>query len=107
LYNVQNQDGHVYIALTNDKKIIGTAKLLIEQKFSHAGGKVGHIEDVVTSKEYCNNGVASDLIKTLVDLAIKQGCYKVILNCKDELVPFYNKFGFYHRENCLRLDLIN
>ncbi len=106
LIKTKNQEGRIYIAMTSDKKIIGTAKLLIEQKFSHDGGKVGHVEDVVTRREYADNGIASNLMETLVNLARKEGCYKAILDCKDELVPFYNKFGFYHRENCLRLNLI-
>src|SRR5690606_4202949 len=39
------------------KKIIGTATLLIEQKFIHNGGKVGHIEDVATRKGFEGRGV--------------------------------------------------
>lgn len=106
LSNIQNQNGHVYIAVNGNKKIIGTAKLLIEQKFSHSGGKVGHIEDVVTHEEYFHKGIASNLIETIISVSKKQGCYKVILDCKEELVPFYSKFGFSNKQNCLRLNII-
>ena len=37
--------------------IIGSTTLLIEQKFIHDGGKVGHIEDVVTRKGYEGFGI--------------------------------------------------
>ena len=42
----QNPNHIIYVAI-DDKKIIGSTTLLIEQKFIHDGGLVGHIEDVV------------------------------------------------------------
>jgi glucosamine-phosphate N-acetyltransferase len=38
----------LFVAVSDDSEIIGSTTLLIEQKFIHDGGKVGHIEDVVT-----------------------------------------------------------
>ncbi len=34
------------------------------------------------------------LVVTLSELAASVGCYKVTLNCTDEMVPYYGKFGF-------------
>ena len=34
-----------YVACVGDH-VVGTASLVVEQKFIHKGGKVGHIEDV-------------------------------------------------------------
>lgn len=31
-------------------RIVGTASLIVERKFTHHCGKVGHIEDVVTDE---------------------------------------------------------
>jgi glucosamine-phosphate N-acetyltransferase len=105
LLEIKLQNGIIFIAKTNDKKIIGTVKLFIEQKFIHTGGKVGHIEDVAVKKEFEGNGIASEIIKKIIPFAKQNGCYKIILDCKDKLIPFYQKFGFYTHENCLRLDL--
>ncbi len=33
------------------------------------------------------------------------GCYKVILNCKEELVPFYTRLGMRRHEVGMRVDL--
>ena len=37
--------------------------------------------------------------------AAKSGCYKVILDCFDPLVPFYERMGFRPFNRGLRLDL--
>jgi glucosamine-phosphate N-acetyltransferase len=104
LLEIENQNSYIYIAKRN-KEIIGTATLLIEKKFIHGGGKVGHIEDVSVKKEYEGNGVASEIINSLIEVAKENGCYKIILDCKDKLLPFYGKFGFVHSDNCMRLNL--
>jgi len=105
LLRINNQSGHVYIAKTEQNEIIGTATLLIEQKFIHSGGKVGHLEDVAVKKEYEKNGVASRIINTIVNLAEKEGCYKVILDCENKLVPYYNKFEFIEKGKLMRRDI--
>ena len=52
LSKINLQNGHIYVAKTSDGNIIGTTTLLVEQKFIHGGGKVGHIEDVAVRKGY-------------------------------------------------------
>ena len=93
-----------YIAVENEK-IIGTATLIIEQKFIHGGGKVGHIEDVAVQKDCQLKGVGKNLIEFLVEQAKSKGCYKVILDCNDENVGFYEKCGFYKNGNCMRKNI--
>ena len=44
-----------YLAL-DENQVVGTASLLVEQKFIHAGGKVGHIEDVAVRRDYQRKG---------------------------------------------------
>ncbi len=105
LSKINSQGGHIYIAITEEGEVIGTAKLLIEQKFIHNGGKVGHLEDVAVRKGYEGKGVSTDIIKKIISSAEKTGCYKLILDCKDNLIPFYQKFGFFKCENCMRLNL--
>jgi glucosamine-phosphate N-acetyltransferase len=105
LLEIKLQNGIVFIAKTDEGKIIGTVKLLVEQKFIHYGRKVGHIEDVAVRKGFEGKGVASEIIKKIIPFAKQNGCYKIILDCKDNLLPFYQKFGFYKHENCMRLDL--
>ena len=99
------ENSYIYVAMGKDKQIIGSIKLIIERKFSHRGARAGHIEDVVTRKGFENMGIASFLIKKALAKAKKLGCYKIILDSRDELIPFYKKFKFHEFENCLRINL--
>jgi N-acetylglutamate synthase-like GNAT family acetyltransferase len=74
--------------------VIGTASLLVEQKFIHQGGMVGHIEDVSVRLGYEKMGVGTALVRHATEQARKLGCYKVILDCSENLIPFYESLGF-------------
>lgn len=79
-------------------KVIGTATLLIEMKFIHGCGKVGHVEDVVVSNEHRGKQYGLKLVQHLIDLAGKEGCYKVMLDCAETNVKFYEKSGMSKKE---------
>ena len=98
-----NQDQLTIVVLL-DGKVVGATTLLIETKFIHDGGKVGHIEDVVADKKYQKKGIGEKMIKYLLRYAKEQGCYKTILDCVDDVKPFYEKLGFKHNANALRFD---
>ena len=99
----KNPDYIIYVAIDNGK-VIGATTLLIEQKFIHDGGKVGHIEDVVVRKQYQGRGVGKKIIGALLKYAEKKGCYKTILDCTDDLIPFYENLGFKRHSNSMRFD---
>ena len=98
-----NEDHIIAVAEVNGK-IVGAATLIIESKFIHNGGKVGHIEDVVVDKEYQGKGIGEKIIYYLLEMAKNKGCYKTILDCTDNVKPFYEKIGFKHNANALRFD---
>ena len=52
LKKIKQNPNHIIHVATDDKKIVGSTTLFIEQKFIHDGGLVGHIEDVVGRKDY-------------------------------------------------------
>jgi glucosamine-phosphate N-acetyltransferase len=85
---------NVYVMINSDSNIIATATLLIEKKFIHSCGKVGHIEDVVVDHNYRGKGIGNNMIEYLTEKAIEEGCYKVILDCSESNVGFYEKCGF-------------
>ncbi|ABX12436.1 GNAT family N-acetyltransferase [Nitrosopumilus maritimus] len=87
-------------------KIVGSTTLLIEQKFIHQGGLVGHIEDVVVDKNFQGQKIGEKIMKYLLEIAKNQGCYKTILDCTDDVKPFYEKLGFKQVANELRFDHI-
>jgi len=87
-------------------KIVGATTLLIEQKFIHNGGLVGHIEDVVVDKNHQGQKIGEKIMKFLLDIANERGCYKTILDCTDDVKLFYEKLGFKQVASELRFDHI-
>lgn len=101
---INSNPDHIIAVAVIEGKIVGSTTLLIETKFIHNGGKVGHIEDVVVDKEYQRKGIGEKIITYLLRYAKDQGCYKTILDCVDDVKPFYEKLGFKHNANALRFD---
>ena len=87
-----------------DGKIVGSTTLLIESKFIHNGGLVGHIEDVVVNKNYQGLKIGEKIMKFLLEISKKRGCYKTILDCTEDVKPFYDKLGFRQVSVEMRLD---
>ena len=104
LEGILENENHIVHVAELDGKIVGSTTLLIEQKFIHEGGFVGHIEDVVVKKEFEGQEIGMKLVLSLLDVANEKKCYKTILNCEDELIPFYEKIGFKQKSNEMRFD---
>jgi glucosamine-phosphate N-acetyltransferase len=98
---------HILVAVDEQDEVIGTTTLLVEQKFIHGGGLVGHIEDVAVRPGHEGRGVGSAVVKAAVEMAKGIGCYKVILDCKPELIDFYERAGFHRHQEGMRIDLVS
>jgi glucosamine-phosphate N-acetyltransferase len=83
----------------------GVASLYILEKLMHNGSNVGLIEDVAVASNSQGMGIGRLLINKLVEIAKEERCYKVILNCSDKNVGFYEKCGFSQREVQMRIDI--
>lgn len=91
---------HNIFILEVDNKIVGMGSLLIESKIIHRFGKVGHIEDIVISNENRGKGLGKFLVKKIVETArIEFNVYKVILNCSESNIPFYENCGLQKHQN--------
>jgi glucosamine-phosphate N-acetyltransferase len=87
-------------------RIVGSTTLLIESKFIHQGGLVGHIEDVSVDKDFQGKKIGEKIMKYLLEVSKNRGCYKTILNCTDDVKRFYEKLGFKQVASELRIDNI-
>ena len=87
-------------------KVVGSTTLIIESKFIHQGGLVGHIEDVSVDKDFQGKKIGEKIMKYLIEVSKDRGCYKTILNCTDDVKKFYEKLGFKQVASELRLDNI-
>ena len=104
LKNILDDSNHIIHVAELDGNIVGSATLLIEQKFIHRGGLVGHIEDVVVKEGFERRQIGRLIIESLLEESRKRGCYKTILDCKDDVKEFYQKIGFNHESNEMRFD---
>ena len=100
---VHNPNQYVVVAEI-DGSVIGTASLLVERKFRHGGSAVGHIEDVAVEYSQQDKGVGMALIKHLIAIGRREGCYKVVLDCAAKNIPFYIKCGFEVNQFCMRIN---
>jgi len=75
------------------QKVVASATLLMEQKFIHQCSHVGHIEDVVVDSSQRGKGLGKELINYLMEKAKQAQCYKVILDCDQDKISFYQKCG--------------
>ena len=82
---------------TAANKIVASASIFLEQKIIHDGGVVAHLEDVVVDQSYRGNQLGQKLIANIVEKARESGAYKIIADCKTELLSFYSKNGFERR----------
>jgi len=88
----------IYVLLNESQtKIIGTGTLLIEKKIIHQMGKIGHIEDIVIDKDYRGQGYGQLMINFLIHCGREKKCYKMLLNCQEDKVSFYEKCNFQQK----------
>lgn len=105
IWRGRNAAGVRTVVAIEDTQVIGTASLILEHKFIHHGGTIGHIEDVAVRQGHEGKGVGKAVVRELVQMASLSGCYKVILSCSDDNIPFYNRIGFRKHDNGMRIDL--
>ena len=102
LKKIKQDENHIIHVAVDGNKVVGSTTLFIEQKFIHQGGLVGHIEDVVVRKDCEGTGIGIKLVLSLLEYAKMRRCYKTILDCNDNVKPFYEKIGFKYESNCMR-----
>ncbi|WWD21053.1 hypothetical protein CI109_105534 [Kwoniella shandongensis] len=88
----------IVIVHRESDKVVGCGSLIVERKFVRNAGLVGHIEDIAVSKTMQGRKLGIKIIKALEEIGRTRGCYKIILDCSDSNIPFYEKCGFKHKE---------
>lgn len=96
-----NQNAVILVAHTDEGRIIGSVKVLIEYKLHNNLAKMAHIEDVAVHKDYRKQHIGTQLVAEA--LTYTNECYKVVLSCKPDLMPFYERHHFNHCGNTLTL----
>lgn len=93
-----NEMGSIIVGVVNDNsnnyEIVASGTIIIEPKIIRGGKCVGHIEDIVVAKHMRGKGISQEILKRLKDYARDNNCYKVTLECFEEVKKIYSKCGF-------------
>ena len=89
---VIENDNIVFVA-EEDNQIIGSLILHLQHKFIRDGSTASFIEDVIVRKKYRGRGIGELLVSSAIDKSRELGCYKVVLQCSDDNIKFYEKCG--------------
>ncbi|MCJ1285801.1 Glucosamine-phosphate N-acetyltransferase-like protein [Xylographa opegraphella] len=84
----------VLVVCEEGGRVVGTGGLVVERKFIHNLGMVGHIEDIAVAKDQQGKRLGLRIIEALDWLAERVGCYKTILDCSEANEGFYVKCGY-------------
>jgi glucosamine-phosphate N-acetyltransferase len=94
-----HQRGIIYIACNNlpnddDFIIVGSGTCYIEPKIIHDYMNVGHIEDIVVHTNFRGQNIGKNILDNLKKYAENTNCYKIILDCNENLVKMYSKYEY-------------
>jgi glucosamine-phosphate N-acetyltransferase len=91
----KHNDQYFVVVITNESDaVVAVGSIVVERKLIHQCGKVGHIEDIAVDRSQQGKKLGLRLIHALTDIGHSQGAYKVILDCSEHNVPFYEKCGY-------------
>jgi glucosamine-phosphate N-acetyltransferase len=80
--------------LSENFDIIACGTIIIEPKLIRGGKSVGHIEDIVVKNKYRGLQISGNILKLLKNFGREKNCYKVILDCSEEVKKVYKRSGF-------------
>src|SRR5436190_924639 len=69
IWRGRNAAGVRTVVAIIDNQVVGTASLILEHKFLHHGGTIGHIEDVAVRPGHEGKGIGKAVVRELVELA--------------------------------------
>ena len=84
-----NQPNVHSVVATVNEEVVGYGAAVIETKIR--GGKMGHIEDIVSHPNKRNMGIGKMVVNALYEIAKTNQCYKDSLQCQQHNIPFYEK----------------
>lgn len=93
-----NKMGTIVVGVIRDSsynfEIVSSGTIIIEPKIIRGGKKVGHIEDIIVAEHMRGQSISQKILEMLKIIAKDNNCYKVILDCENDVKNVYIKNGF-------------
>ena len=86
--NLEEASIHL-MGVTSDGKILACGRLHLNTSYE------AQIRYMGVSKDLRRSGIGSKMLKKLEDDAIKQGANQIMLNARENAVPFYKSLGYF------------
>ena len=84
----EKRDWHLVVTTDSDNQVLAYGRL--SQKTSD----LFQIYQMVVEPDYQKQGLGTQILQTLVELAIAEGAKKLILHARVSKIDFYRRFGF-------------
>lgn len=95
--HIERDPKHHLLVVEVDGEVVGSGDLLIVPNLSHRGLPWAVVENVIVDEPVRRQGVARELMKHMIELAQRSGCYKIGLSSnkkRHEAHRFYESLGF-------------
>jgi glucosamine-phosphate N-acetyltransferase len=86
--------GYLFDNKTNEFELVGSGTVIIEPKIIRSGKSVAHIEDIVVKSSWRGKKISQSILNKLNNYAKETNCYKVILDCVENVSHVYKSNGF-------------
>lgn len=104
-----HSDQTTVLAIDNEiSEVIGCSTICytnVLPTLNHPSGKRAHIMNVYTRNNYRRQGIASQMMKILIDEAKERGITEISLDATEMGRPLYEKCGFSRTEEGMVLDI--
>ncbi len=94
---IMNDPNQHIVAGVLDGKIVSTCVLVVVPNLTHSQRPYAIIENVITDENYRKQGYASAVLNFAKQIAMKNGCYKIMLmtgSKLDSTLRFYEQSGY-------------
>lgn len=98
----------IQLLIVDQGRIIATGAIIIYEfppSYTNSSGKKAYVTNMYTIEEHRGKGIATNMLKQLVEEAKKQGITKMWLGASELGRPVYKKFGFKETEEWMELEL--
>lgn len=86
--------GYLFDNKTNEFELVCSGTVIIEPKIIRSGKSVAHIEDIVVKSSWRGKKISQSILNKLNNYAKETNCYKIILDCVENVSYVYKSNGF-------------
>lgn len=98
---IMGDPNHHVLVRDDSGELRAACVLVIVPNLTHGGRPYALIENVVTDAGYRRRGYATAVLNAAKDIAVREGCYKLMLMTGSKLestLRFYEKAGYNRRD---------